>query len=137
MADLKGKAAELIELKREKDRLKIAFEDAKRAYTAAERDLWHHLDEDLGVKTITLELGEPHGTIQLQRRETIKGRVIDDEAAVAALREMGLGEAVLKDIPQVRQKVLNEHVRDILKSGGDLPEGVDFVPTRYISVSKR
>jgi hypothetical protein len=137
MADLKQKARELLDLKAEHERARIAYENAKREHKAAEAEFWHELDEDLGVKTVTLELGEPHGTVALGRRETVKGRVIDAETAVKALRAAGLGEAVLKDIPQVRQKVLNEHVRDLLKSGAQLPEGVDFMTTRYIQVTKK
>lgn len=134
---LKARARELVDAKTDYEEKRIAFEQAKRDFRRIEADLWHYLDEELGVKTITLELGEPHGTIQLQRRETIKGRIIDPEKAVAALREAGLGEAVLKDVPQIRQKVLNDHVRAALKSKAKLPEGVDFIPTRGITVSKR
>lgn len=138
MADLKAKARELLELKDEHGRKKAASEAATRRFREAEADFWDVLDDELGVKTVTLELGAPHGTVTLGRRETIKGRVIDEDKAIEALRKMGLDDAVLKPVPQVRQKVLNEHVRDILKSAtGKLPEGVDFIKTRYIQVTKK
>lgn len=138
MADLKAKARELLELKEDHARKKAASEAATREFREAEADFWNELDEELGVKTVTLELGPPHGTVTLGRRETIKGRVIDEDKAIPALRAMGLGDAVLKATPQIRQKVLNEHVRDILKSAtGKLPEGVDFAKTRYIQVTKK
>lgn len=138
MADLKAKARELLDLKAEHERHRIAYENAKREHRAAEAEFWHELDEELGVKTVTLELGDPHGTVALGRRETVKGRIIDEETAIKSLREAGLADGILKDVPQVRQKVLNEHVRDILKSStGTLPEGVDFTTTRYIQVTKK
>ncbi len=137
MADLKAKARELLELKEKHSRLKAESEKATREFREVEADFWDELDES-GLRGAPLDLGEPYGSVTLTRRETIKGRVIDEETAIESLKDMGLSDAVLKPIPQVRQKVLNEHVRDILKSAtGKLPDGVDFVKTRYIQVTKK
>lgn len=135
-SELPQRARRLIEAKDKYEAEKLAFEDAKRKYRALEAEFWQHLDEDLGVTTLTLELGEPFGKVQLQKRETIKARVIDAETAADSITAAGLGDAILQDVPGVRQKVLNEHVRDWLKSGADLPEGIDFTATRYVSVTR-
>lgn len=129
------KARRLVDLKDRKAKLEREAEAAAQEYREAEADFWMDLEEG-GAKTITLELGEPYGTVQFQRRETITGRVLNDEAASEALEAMGLGEAVLGP-RKVRQKVLSEHVRDWLQSGQPLPEGVDFSARRYVTVTRK
>lgn len=135
MSDLPAKGRRLVDLKDEKTRLEKAAESAAREYREAEADFWLDL-EDGGTKTVTVELGEGYGTVQFQRRETITGRVINDEAAAAALAEAGLGDAVLGP-RKVRQKVLSEYVRSRLESGQPLWEGVDFSARRYVTVTKK
>jgi hypothetical protein len=102
---------------------------------AAQDAFWEAL-EDQGMKSTTLDLGPGFGEIQFQRRETIKGIVKDPSAAAAAIREEGLADELLGE-QKVRQKVLSEYVRDWIASGQSLPEGIDFTPTRYVSITRK
>lgn len=99
-----------------------------------ERELWDRLDEDASP-TVTLDLGEPHGRVQFQRRETIRTKIIDKEAAAKALRAEG-HEYMLEPVG-FRKRPLNQEIRERLKSGRQLPEGVDYSRTRYVTISRR
>lgn len=122
------RAAELIAARENHDVLKKAFEDAAAEYRRIEADFWQDM-EDEGLKTLTLDIPGV-GTVNLQRRETLRASVLDKEILAANVgeefREQGF-----------RQKALNELVRDRLASGEPLPEGLDFFSTRRVAVSKR
>jgi hypothetical protein len=130
-----AKARRLVQLKDEKNRAEKVAEAAARAYRDAEADFWLDL-EDGSDKTITKDLGPPYGVVQFQRRETITGRVLNDEQAEKALEALGESEAILGP-RSVRKKVLNEKVRRWIESGQPLPEGVDFNTRRYVTVTKK
>lgn len=119
-----------------------AYEEAKKKtdklekeYKETQADFWETLD-DQGMTTFTADLGPGFGKIQFQKRETIRGVVKDPEKAAASLKEAGL-DAELLGAPKVHQRALSEHVRDWLQSGQALPEGIDFNPTRYVSVTRK
>lgn len=130
-----AQARRLVELKDEKVALQQKADDAERKYRDAEAQFWLDMEEG-SDPTVTKDLGPPYGRVQFQRRETITGRVLNDEAAEEALRAMGLEDAILGP-RKVRQKVLSEHVKTWLESGAPLPEGVDFNARRYVTVSKK
>lgn len=128
--------ARIVVDKREaKDEAVAAEKLAKKEYASAEADFWETMD-DLGLTTFTADLGDGYGKVQIQRRETVRGIVIDKEAAVAALREMGLDEGLL-GTPEIGQAALSEHARDWLASGQQFPEGIDFTKRRYIALSRK
>lgn len=132
-----SRARRLVDLKDEKNKLEKEAERAARAYAEDEREFWAELADELGdIKTVTLDLGEGYGTVQLQRRETITARIVDKEAAVVSLEEAGLGPGML-GVPEIRKRALNEEVRDRLQRGEALPEGVDFNARRYITVTRK
>jgi len=115
-----------------------AEKEAKRLkdeYKETQADFWETMD-DQGLTTFTADLGPGFGKVQFQKRETIRGVVKDADKAAAAIKELGL-ELELLGAPKVHQKVLSEHVRDWLQSGQALPEGIDFNPTRYVSVTRK
>jgi len=132
-----SRARRLVDLKDEKNRLEKDADRAARAYADEEQAFWMELADELGdIKTVTLDLGEGYGTIQLQRRETITARIVDKEAAVGALEAAGLGPGML-GVPEIRKRALNEEVRDRLQRGEALPDGVDFNARRYITVTRK
>lgn len=138
MSRLDTRARELVDLKDQMNADRIKAENSEKAYREAERDLWLDLEEEFGkVSTVTLDLGEDYGEVQLQRRETITATVYNEAELVAALREEGLEEAYDEDVPKLRKKVLNQIARNRAKSGQGLPKGLDFHPRRYIAVSKK
>jgi hypothetical protein len=107
---------------------------ARKAADELEREFWERLDED-ATPTVTLELGDPHGRVQFQRRETIRTRIIDKDAAAKAIREAGY-DYMLEPVG-FRKRPLNQHVRECLRSGAELFDGVDFSRTKYVQISRR
>lgn len=107
----------------------------KKEFKAAQEDFWDTLD-DLGMTTFTADLGPGFGSVQFQKRETIRGIVKDQDRAVAAIEEAGLSDELLGN-KTIRQKVLSEYMRDWLASGQAIPEGLDFNPTRYVSITRK
>lgn len=138
-APLDTRARELVALKDDYERKSKAADIAEKRYREAERELWIDLQEQFGkVTTVTFEdlLGDGQD-IQLQRRETITASILNKTEAAEALLEEGYEEAVETDTPGIRKRVLNQIVRNRLKSGQGLPKGVDFHPRRYIAVTKK
>lgn len=128
-------ARRLVDLREKKDETERIFKKAKKEYKAVEAEFWEHM-EDQGLTSFNQDLGDGYGKIQLQKRETIRGIVRDKTAAIKALQEMGLADALLApfDIPQ---GALSEHVRDWLASGQEIPDGLDFNPTRFITLTRK
>jgi hypothetical protein len=124
-----------VDKREERDRLKASYEAAEKEFKSAQQDMWDHMD-DQGLTTFTQDLGPGYGKVQIQKRETKKGIVIDKARAVQAIREAGLEEALLGE-SEIRQAALSEHVRDWLASGQEMPEGVDFAVRRYVSYSRK
>lgn len=132
-----GRARRLVDLKDEKNWKEKEADQAARAYAEEEQAFWMELADELGdIKTVTLDLGEGYGTVQLQRRETITARIVDKETAVESLEAAGLGQGML-GAPEIRKRALNEEVRDRLQRGEALPDGVDFNARRYITVTRK
>lgn len=130
-----AKGRRLMELKAEKERTAKAAEAAERTYRSAESDFWMDLDEE-GDLTVKKDLGEPYGVVTFQKRQTITGRILNDEEAEAALAALGEEDAILGP-RKPRGKVLNELVRSRLESGQPLPDGIDFNTRRFITATRR
>lgn len=138
MSRLDSRARELVDAKNDFERKALTAKTAEDRYRALERELWIDLQEEFGkVTTVTLDLGEGYGSIQLQRRETITASILNRAEAAEALLEEGLEEAVETDAPGLRKRVVNQIVRNRLKAGQPLPKGLDFHPRRYIAVTKK
>lgn len=128
-------ARQLVDLREARDKASAAEDKAKKAYKAAEADFWEHM-EDQGMTTFTSDLGEGYGKCQFQKRETIRGIVRDKDAARAAIEELHLEDALFGG-QEIAQGALSEHVRDWLAAGQEIPDGIDFNPTRYVSLSRK
>lgn len=111
------------------------------AAKAAKSELDEHqrvvfdLMRGMGLETTTLNLGEGYGRVQIGRRETIRSRVIDLDAALDAFESEARVDEITKT--EVRKAQLNELVRERLETGQPLPEGVDFTRTPFIQVTRR
>ncbi len=129
------KARRFVKAKEKRDKLKLELESVEKEFRDLEADLWQAIEAS-EQKSGTWDLGPGYGTVQLTRRETTTATVLSPEEAAEALEKMGLAEAVLGS-PAVRKKVLNEYVRDWLKSGQPLPKGIDFHKRRYLTTTKK
>ena len=114
----------------------IAKADAREA-SEIEQELWDALEESQMPTFVADELLGTGTKVQLQRRETRRARILDPEVAEAALEEMGLAEEVLDRAHKVRQQRLNQEINERLQNGDDLPAGIDYTSTRYITVSHK
>jgi len=128
-------ARKLVDKKEAKDRTASAAKKAEEEFKSVQELIWDHMD-DQGLTTLTIDLGDPYGKVQFQKRETIRGIVKDPVKAAESLKALGLEDALLGE-PKVHQRALSEHVRDWLASGQTIPDGIDFNPTRYVSVTRK
>jgi len=131
---LDTRARELLAARERATQLARDADDAKAEKEVLEAQFWS-LMKDMGLKSTTIDLGGAYGTVRLERRRRTDSRVLDREALVAALRERGLDPELVKAEPRKAQ--LNNYVRTILESGGELPEGLDFVSREYVSVTMK
>lgn len=124
----------LVDRRDVKDETERAAKKAKKEYEAAEQDIWNALDDE-NVTSMNFDLPDI-GKVQIQKRQTVRGIVTDKEAAIAALRELGLDEGML-GVEEIRKAPLNEHVRDLLQSGQEFPAGIDYTQKSYVSISRK
>lgn len=128
-------ARQLVDAREKRDDANQKAKKAEKAYKDLEREFWETMS-DVGQTTATFDLGEGYGKVQFQRRETIRGIVTDPEAAVQAIIDAGLGPALLG--PQkVQARALNEQMRSWLDAGQPIPNGLDFNPSRYVSITRK
>lgn len=134
MSRLDTLGRELMDLREDyetKRKSKVRAEDAK---NAKERELFDEMKAQ-NSKTTVLELGPGYGDVQVGRRETIRARVIDLDAALDAFEQSAQIDEISKT--EIRKKQLNEIVRERLLTGQPLPAGIDFTRTPYIEVTRR
>jgi hypothetical protein len=128
-------ARALVTRRDKRDQLKRDYDNAKADFEGVQADIWEHMEEQK-ITTLTLDLGEGFGKVQFQKRETIRGIIKDPDKAVKSIEAAGLGDALLGE-RRIIQKALSENMRDWLASGQQIPEGLDFNPTRYVSISRK
>lgn len=131
---LPSEARKLLDRRRENDEAQKAAKETKEALDK-QQTIVHDILEAQEMPTATLDLGPGYGRIQLGKRKTIYGRVIDIDTAIAALEGEGYGAEMVKS--ELRKGALNELIRTRLENGEDLPDGVDFSETRYVQVTRR
>lgn len=135
MNEYKAKFQRLAELRTDRDITKRAADKANEAYREAESELFEELKE-AGIRgRITFDFGGDLGTISFQPRATKFGRIIDRDTAIAALKAEGLDEMIYEEA--IREKRLNELVRDRLEARKDFPDGVDYYERRSIAISRK
>lgn len=134
MSRLDSRARRLLELRDENDRAQREAKAAKAALDDYEMEFWSEL-EDLGLKSVSLELGPPYGSVRLERRERRDSRVLDLRSLTEWVIAEGYAAELLRDEP--RKAVLNQFVRTRTENGQPLPPGLDFTTKRYVSVTKK
>lgn len=134
LTDLKAKLRNLLELRVKRDEDKAAADASSRAYREAEAELYAEIEESGMRGRISFDFGPELGKAGFQIRRTTYGRVLDKEAAIAALEAEGLSDVIFDK--SVREKRLNELVRDRLEARDKLPDGIDFYDRKGISISR-
>lgn len=138
MSDLdafKHRFLRLVELREERDVDKAKAKRSENEYRHYEAELFEEL-KDSGFKgAIGFDFGPEIGTVKFQLRTTTYGKLIDKTAALKALKEEGLDDLIYQEA--VRERRLNELVRDRLEAKSPLPEGVDFYDRNGISISRK
>lgn len=128
-----SKMRRLMELRVDRDEKKVASEKAEKAYRAFESEVWDWMEESPLVPPIRFNLGEPHGVVRFQPRETYYGRVIDQEAALEYLEERALVDEFTK--PKLVMARVNEIVRERIEAAESQPPGFDFYAKRFITIT--
>lgn len=132
--DFKARFQRLLELREERDIDKTKSKRSERAYRNYEAELFQEI-KDAGIKgRLSFDFGGTLGTARFQLRSTTYGKLEDKAAAIAALKAEGLGELIYEEA--VRERRLNELVRDRIEAKADLPEGVGWYDRRGISISR-
>lgn len=120
---------QLAHLKKLKVYYRAKAEEAKTAkeqHDAAEAALFAQM-RDRGLLTLRTDSGT------FTCKETIYGNINDIDAFAKWADAQGLSDEFLKLAPEKRR--INELVRDLLQSGEELPEGVNWYPKEYIGIS--
>lgn len=135
-----NKMRRFVELREKRDELAEAYKVAKEEYAELEAEVWDELapddpnSPDYKLGAIKVPLGQPWGTITFQPRETIYGRIIDDEAALEHYDQ----RAMLDDVsaPKFVMARINEEVREKKENGEAMPPGVDYYAKRFVSITR-
>lgn len=122
------------EKKERHHQLKAESDAATDEYRAAEQDVLDQMDE-LGLKTLTVDLPLIGNVRFTRRKPTIYGRITDMDAAMDAFENSGRADELFA--PKVAASRLNEFVRECLEQGVPLPPGVDFYERPGVTVSRK
>lgn len=120
-------------------------EDAERAkasekeYREIEAEVWEELApdpeaEDQKLHSHKVPLGDPYGTVTFEPRETIYGRIINEEAALEYYEQRALVDEITA--PKFVMRRINEEVRAAHEAGGNFPPGTDFYAKRSVAIRR-
>lgn len=133
--DVAKKLRRLIEVREKRDISKATAERDEKEYRAIEAEVIDALEESPLEPPYKVDFGEPYGVVRFSPRETIYGRVIDKEAALDYFEQRALMDELTE--PKIAMARLNEIVRELHEQGEAMPDGVDFVPRRYITITRQ
>jgi hypothetical protein len=126
----------VIDARRVYDKASAAKTAAGKAKAAAEIEVFEALESMNQTSTGVVDLGPGYGKRRFTRRSTDYAQVLDLERARDALLAEGYApEAIVGQ--KLREKPLNELVRERLENHQELPEGIDFYTRRGVTVSSR
>lgn len=131
----KAKLRRLMESRTRRDEAKVALEEAEADFRSCEADVFEALD-DSGVQgTVKVDLGPPWGIVSFRTRETLYGRIIDEERALRYFE----GRAMIDEVsaPKFVKRRINEIVRDFHEQGMDMPPGIDYYPQRGVTITRQ
>lgn len=136
-ARLHTKLRELVDAKRALSAAKQEATDAEKRKKSIELEVHEMLHEVMGPRAkraFTADLGEGYGVVRFTPNTTHYGQVLDREMAEEALRQSGRDREEIITT-KLREKQLNELVREMLESKQDLPEGIGFYTRDYVTVT--
>lgn len=131
----KSKLRRLMEARQRRDELKKALEEAEADFRSMEADVYDALDESDIEGTVKVDLGNPWGTVSFRTRETLYGRIYDEDAALTYFNDRAMTDEV--SAPKFVKKRINEIVRDHHEQGLDMPPGVDYYPQRGVTITRQ
>jgi len=129
------KLRRLMELRTKRDETKAAAEAAEKEYREGEADVWEALSDGPMDRLNNIDLGEPWGKVSFHAKETIYGRIIDEDAALEYFEQRAMADEVTK--PKIVMARVNELVRDAVEQGESLPPGTDFYPKRFVQITRK
>lgn len=128
-----AKVRRLMEARVKRDEDKAAAERSEREYREIEAETWESLEDTPLKPPYKVDLGPPYGVVSFHPRETIYGRVIDNEAALDYLESAALVDDFTK--PKLVMARVNELVRERYEEGESMPPGLDFYPKRFVAIT--
>lgn len=128
----RSRFARLVELREEKDLTAAAAKSAKDEFEQYQAELWDDINDSPLKGAISLDI-PGHGQVSFQKRETYRGRVLNEHELIAWAQENGVIDEFTS--PSISMARLNELVRTRIEAREALPPGSDFTATRYISMS--
>jgi hypothetical protein len=131
----KAKLRRLMEARQRRDEDKKAAEASEAEYRDCEADVYEALQESDVQGTIKVDLGDPWGTVSFRTRETLYGRIIDEDKALEYFNQRAMTDEVTT--PKFAKKRINEIVRDMHEQGLDMPPGVDYYPNRGVTITRQ
>lgn len=129
----KEKVRKLLELHADDEAKQAAAKASRKAFKAHELAL--HIEmEQAGDESRKVDLGQPWGTYTLTPNDTIRGRVLDDDAFQEYLENRAMVDETVTT--KYRGRRINELADQLVRGGQELPPGFDFTRTRYITKTK-
>lgn len=133
--EAKAKFRRLMEARIKRDNDKAAAKKSEADYRELEAEVWEELEAAMASKTLPVDLGEPYGLVKFRASETIYAKVIDQDRAMEHYENRAMVEQV--QAPKFVMARLNEEVRELHDQGKPMPPGLDFSPTRYITITQQ
>ena len=124
-----------MEARTTRDEAKVALEEAEVDFRACEADVFEALEDSDVQGTVKVDLGSPWGTVSFRTRQTLFGRIIDEDAALRYFE----GRAMIDEVsaPKFVKRRINEIVRDHHEQGMDMPPGIDYYPQRGVTITRQ
>jgi len=132
--EIQQKLRRVFEARQERDTTKTAAERAEKAYRRIESETWDELEEGPMRPPYKVDIGSPYGVVSFHPKETYYGRVIDAEKAIEYFEKRALVDEFTES--KISKSRLNELVREKMEQGEQMPDGVDFYPRRFITITR-
>lgn len=132
--DVAAKLRRLMESREKRDIDKAAAERSETEYRNNEAEVIEALEGSPLRPPYKLDLGE-YGVVRFHPKETIYGKVVDEEAALEYFEQRAMVDEVTK--PKFSMKQINEMVREMYEQGETMPPGITFSPKRYVQITRQ
>lgn len=132
--DVTRKFFRLIEAREKRDTDKAAAELSETEYRDIEAEVWEAMEDSPLKPPYKVDLGE-YGVVRFHPKQTVYGKIVDDEAALEYFEERAMVDEVTK--PKFAMKQINEMVRELYEQGESMPPGVTFSPKRYVQITRQ